>query len=206
MIVWDLTKNFWEINSTFYLFFKDLKDEDTSPNKEVSSIKMWCIAMMGADSSPLKNMTKEEKDLVLKDSFLKSKQNTIEKEFLPTPKTKVIKDSVVASIESKYIDVFKIFSQDLDAPLIERMINVTHSKAKKLLRLWEDKLEERQLFINTTPYDKGTYEMLEKIIPPTAKMWQEYYRLKKEAEEDTEQSVRGGTEESFLEKEYGSGY
>jgi hypothetical protein len=189
MLVWDLDKNFWDINGTFYLFFKELKDEDASKDKTVSSIKMWCIAMMGADSSPLKNMTIEEKELVLKDSFLKAYANTIEKG---------------KSAKKEYIDVFKIFNKDLDAPLVERMVNITHSKAKKLLRMWENKLEERQLFINTTPYDKTSYEMLEKIIPPTAKMWQEYYRLKKESEEENEQSVRGGTEESFLEKEYGN--
>jgi hypothetical protein len=197
MLVWDLDKNFWEINSMFYLFFKELKDEDASKNKEVSSIKMWCISMMGADTSPLKNMTQEEKELILRDSFLKAHENVI----LPE---KVSKNKDKASSKSEYVNVFKIFDKNLDAPLVERMVNITHSKAKKLLRMWENKLEERQYFINTTPYDKTSYEMLEKIIPPTAKMWQEYYRLKKESEEENEQSVHGGTEESFLEKEYGN--
>ena len=180
MTNFDIDKNFWEVNSFFKVFFKDVYDEDKSKNKETSSLKMWCIAFYADDSKDNKyrNMSNDEKKRIIPESFLKYKGVDVKN-------TKKIKE---------------IIDFDLDMPYVERYINIVLIKAKKLLRKWEDKLEERQLFINNQVYNKDTYDMLDDMMTKTAKMWQEYTRIKKETEEENETQGLGGMEESFLEK------
>jgi hypothetical protein len=83
------------------------------------------------------------------------------------------------------------------------MIDVTYPKAKKILRKWEDKLEEWQEFIDKTKVSEETYEMLGKMMTQSHSHWKQYYIIKKEADSESEEKVMGGQEESFLEMEIG---
>lgn len=180
MTNFDIKKNFWEANKDFLLFFKDIYDNDKSKGKTESSLKMWCIAFYTESKKEniYANMTNEEKKRIIVESYLKHEGVKI-----TDPK-----------------EVKKIIDWDLDAPYIERYLNTVTVKPKKLLRKWEDKLEERQLFINSQSYNKDTYDMLDDMMTKTAKMWQEYARIKKDIDEEESVQGLGGAEESFLEK------
>ena len=241
MIIWDLEKNFWTINPLMELHFREIKEDDKSKNKELSSLRMWCIAFCGDYNSPYKNTSKEELNTAIYDAYLKERERTIEliwKENglepnkvkdkpkdksvsvstsinTPTPskesalnllKDKKYKKDKVESIENKVSsNSFKfnsVFDIDMDEPYIQRMINVTHPKTKRMLKKWEDKLEEWQLFIEKTKVEESTYEMIGKMMTQSHTMWKQYYAIKKEADAETEQQTVSGSEESFLEEEW----
>lgn len=78
------------------------------------------------------------------------------------------------------------------------------SAAKRSLRRWKDKLDERDEFIAKTKFTidhyneegkliKGTAEQLDKMLTGTAKLWADYERiLKTMSEEDSTTEGRGG--------------
>lgn len=78
------------------------------------------------------------------------------------------------------------------------------SKAKRSLRNWFDKLEERDLFISKTPFSmdfygedgrprKGTADQLDKMMANTKKLWDDYQRIMEDVgKEDSHSEGRGG--------------
>ena len=73
--------------------------------------------------------------------------------------------------------------------------------AQRNFKAWEDKLTERQKFIDDTPYDETSYEMLDKMMAQTSKMWDMFSKVKKELDKDSiEDDVFGSTELSDSEK------
>ena len=216
MINWNLDNNFWLINPLMELYFKDIKDEDITKNKDWSSLRMWCIALMGSPTSPNVNMVKEEQIISIYQSFLKEREfyiNDIIKEINslnPTKEkekkedkekkeSKVKNKSYISSLEADKEKFSIIFNVDLDAPLIERMVNITYGKARKILRKWEDKLEEWQAFIEKTPVNEANYEMIGKMMVQSHTMWKQYYVIKKEADAEVENKGLGGEKKTFLE-------
>jgi len=178
MTVFEVDKNYWDVNKHFKVFFQDIYDSDKSKDKKLSSLKMWCIAYYTDPSREniYSNMLNEEKKQLIVDSFLKSQG---------------IKDTK---------EVEKVINWELDAPYIERYLMIVSSKAKKLLRKWEDKIEELTTFANSFEITKDTYEMVIDIFTKIPKMWQEYSRIKKTVDEETTEQGFGGQEKSFLEK------
>jgi len=184
MTIFQSDKNYWEVNNHFKIFFNDVYDEDKSKDKRISSLKMWCIAYYtdpGKDNV-YANMLNDEKKQLIVDSFLKSQG-------VDTSKT-----------EKSKKEIQKIIDWDLDAPYIERYLTVVSTKPKKLLRKWEDKIEELTVFANSFPISENTYEMVIDIFTKIPKMWQEYARIKKTVDEETTEQGFGGQEKSFLEK------
>lgn len=83
---------------------------------------------------------------------------------------------------------------------IERFINLTVKWGHYYLNQWRKKLEERDEFINSTPYNASSYELLEKLLGNSKKIWDQYLMAEKEAEKDTnEGSVKGDIQESATE-------
>lgn len=70
------------------------------------------------------------------------------------------------------------------------------TKTKRRLKDWETKLEERDAFIGNTPYNDESYEMLDKMMGATDKMWKQYLAILKLVEE--EDSKTGGDIELSL--------
>ncbi len=216
-VLFSISENFWDTNPLFELHFKDIKDEDVTKNKSWSSYRMWCIALRGALNSPIGNLTLEEQLLYIYEDFLIQNElhiNNIIAEIealspIKDKKKKKDKDNKKSKKKDTATDIedsvekFKefIFDNDLDAPLIQRFINITHPKAKKLLRAWEDKLEEWQSFIEKTKVSEETYEMLGKMMVQSHTMWKQYYVIKKESDAELESQGMGGAEKSFLEEE-----
>jgi hypothetical protein len=79
--------------------------------------------------------------------------------------------------------------------------SLNYSKVKRQLNNWQLKLEERDEFMAQTKYDENTYEMLDKMMASTDKMWKQYLSIMEEVnKEDNEGITRGGEEESASEK------
>lgn len=62
---------------------------------------------------------------------------------------------------------------------------------------WSKKLEERDLFMHSTPYDEGTFEMLDKMIGNHDKIWRLFREAGKALNSKTElERTRGNVIES----------
>lgn len=229
-VIWDLNNNFWDVNPLFELHFRDTKEEDLSKNKRWSSYRMWCLALRSAPDSPIAQKLLEEQLIFIYDNYLvehdraidelivelnllspdrgnkglnkkkEAKENTKENKEKKKELTRIQKDELDRLRRLEKYKSF-IFDNDLDAPMVQRFINVTHSKVKKLLRNWEDKLEEWQLFIDKTKVGESTYEMLGKMMVQSHTMWKQYYIIKKEADAELTPQGMGGAQKSFLEQE-----
>ena len=69
------------------------------------------------------------------------------------------------------------------------------TKAEKYLIGWEQKMDERQHFIASIPYSSDTYELLDKMMSATDKMWKQYLACLKDVE-DEETTAIGNSQES----------
>ena len=83
----------------------------------------------------------------------------------------------------------------------DAFLKYTTSKARRLLRTWELKLEERDEFISSIRYDADTAKMLDDMMASTEKIWKQYMSLLQEVEkEEATGSVQGGAIESLTEQ------
>lgn len=76
--------------------------------------------------------------------------------------------------------------------------NITLTKSKRFLQEWEIKLEERSNFIASIPYTAETYELLDKMMGNTSKIWDQYRKCLKDVEADVESQIMGSGIESLL--------
>lgn len=85
---------------------------------------------------------------------------------------------------------------------IEKFVELCTTPAQRLMGSWYRKYEERQQFIDETPYNENTFDMLEKLIGNTDKFWKQYQAIKKEveAEEAAQEIVHGGATLSLSDK------
>lgn len=74
------------------------------------------------------------------------------------------------------------------------------TRVERLLKNWEDKLEERDAFIHHTPYNAETMDMLEKAMKETYKMWDNYDKVIKAFQKQEEDTSLGGAQESLAER------
>lgn len=92
------------------------------------------------------------------------------------------------------------FNFDKYKHLQDFYLKLTSSKAKKLLRNWELKLEERDEFIASLKYDEQTSVILDKMMAATKGIWDQYLSILNEVEkEEGHGSVKGGGVESLSE-------
>ncbi len=74
------------------------------------------------------------------------------------------------------------------------------SKPERLLDGWEKKLEERDEFMHSRPYNEDTFEMLDKMMALTDKMWSAYLKIQKAVTSEGESQTVGDTELSLSDK------
>lgn len=72
------------------------------------------------------------------------------------------------------------------------------TKAEKYLIGWEEKMDERQNFIASIPYSSETFEVLDKMMASTDKMWKQYLACLKDVE-DEDSTAMGNSQESTAE-------
>lgn len=196
-MTWYTEDNIWKVNPELILFFRDIKENDTSENQAKSSLRMWAICLIEHAESPLKELIIEEKFLTFKDNFVRINEPII-KELYKEEYQAMLKLHKTKELNRDQLSLL-LYDKRRDEKIINEVVNMSFPKYKKLLRMWELKLEERTKFIEDIPYSREDVDMLEKVGKETAKMWIEFYRIKKMSEEEKDK-VRGDEELSFLEK------
>ncbi len=102
-------------------------------------------------------------------------------------------------IEKDYLQIDK-FDWSKYSNAIDKLKKFVLTRPKRLLKNWEDKLEERDLFIYNTPYNEDNFDILEKAMKETYKMWDNYEKVLKAFTKEQEEGALGGVQESLSEK------
>lgn len=91
---------------------------------------------------------------------------------------------------------------DLDkyGSTIDKFKKFILTKAERSLVNWEQKLEERDAFMAGILYNEDSFEMLDKMMMQTAKMWDQYAAVRKVFLQEEEAQTHGDVEESAVEK------
>ncbi len=118
-----------------------------------------------------------------------------------------IKSKFNRMYEDDKIEEIKLFNpifnpkDKVQKELIDKYESLLLSKAKKLFRAWENKLEERERFIGKTKYTAETQKMLDTMMANTDKMWKQYNEVKTAMMEDESKTqIKGGRKESKSER------
>ena len=74
------------------------------------------------------------------------------------------------------------------------------TRAERLLTSWETKLEERNDFIKSKPYNDENYAMLDSIMDKTFNMWQNYRQIYDVFLKENESKTHGNIQESLTEQ------
>lgn len=83
---------------------------------------------------------------------------------------------------------------------ISKIKKLTLSRKERLLANWEAKLEERDSFLEKTPYNEDNFDLLEKAMKETHRMWDNYERVVDAVLKDNNDSALGGSLESLSEQ------
>lgn len=82
---------------------------------------------------------------------------------------------------------------------ITKIENFLLTKPQRLLRSWEIKLEERDAFISNLPYDASTYDLLDKMLEKSYKMWKQFKEIYDAFLKEDEARTQGDVQESLIE-------
>jgi hypothetical protein len=91
------------------------------------------------------------------------------------------------------------FSFEDYLPLLEDISNKVLTKAQRSLMIWEEKLHEREALMASVKYDLNNFEVVDKLITGTSKLWDQYDNIKKALMKE-EAKTFGDQEESASEK------
>lgn len=110
-----------------------------------------------------------------------------------------------ADIRREQLEDFFLKRKVHDTPEVQEALKMYDEHmmtlAERNFIKWEEKLTERQQFIENTPYDENSYEMLDKLMANTDKMWKMFFVVKAELDkEDDEGKTYGGVELSDAER------
>lgn len=82
---------------------------------------------------------------------------------------------------------------------IAKIENFLLTKPQRLLRSWELKLEEREDFLKNIPYDATTFDMIDKMLEKSYKMWKQYKEIYDAFLKEEESRTQGDVQESLIE-------
>jgi len=92
------------------------------------------------------------------------------------------------------------FSWEEYEPLLIEIAEKALTKAERALMRWEKTLHERDDFIASVPYDASTYEMKDKLLANTSKLWDQYETILDRLTKEKQAKTLGDIEESLAEK------
>jgi len=158
--------NFWDYAAQFKVVspFKELYSSDKSRGKKSSSNIMWAISLCYHPASDLYNLPDKEDRVfdMVKDKSFKLKDY------------------------EEQIELFK---------------DMCLTQAQKSLESWDTRMRQRDVFLKDQEYNfdqyddlgktiKGTADQLDKMAANTGKLYQEFFKIKKELNEE-EQTAKG---------------
>lgn len=74
------------------------------------------------------------------------------------------------------------------------------TKAQRALMRWEKALHDRDDFFASIPYSESTYELKDKMLANTPKLWDQFQAVQTLLAKEQASKTHGDLEESFLEK------
>lgn len=165
-IFWDMFPQFTIINP-----FKDLYSKDKSKGKKTSSTLMWAIALLYHPKSDIYNLN-DKFERIAKD-MLKKKPD---------------------------------YDWSKHKELIDTFIDMALSQAEKSMHFWSESLKDRDDFLSKQEYHfsysvtdpegnmfdyKSNVKELDEMRGRTAKLYQDYFKIKKELSEEEVARGRG---------------
>lgn len=89
---------------------------------------------------------------------------------------------------------------DEHASTIKKIEQFLLTKPQRLLKSWEEDLEERDQFMKSLPYNHENFDIKEKLMTNRLKMWEQYLAILKKVNEESDSQAFGDTELSLIEK------
>lgn len=84
--------------------------------------------------------------------------------------------------------------------ILDKIKKYIMTPAQRVLSSWNNKLFQREEFIDSVSYSADTYEMLDKMLKDTHAMMKQYKVILEEFSMEQATSTHGDVEESLLEK------
>jgi hypothetical protein len=103
-------------------------------------------------------------------------------------------------IYKDYLKEDPTFDWDEYSPLIEVLNTYVLTKAQRALMRWEQALHERDDFMASIPYTVDTFELKDKMMAATPKLWDQYESILERLTKE-QSSTHGDQEESLSEKQ-----
>ena len=103
-------------------------------------------------------------------------------------------------IYKDYLESDPTFSWEAYEALLSFIEEKCLSKAQRALMRWEKALHERDDFFASIPYSETTYELKDKMLANTTKLWDQYQSVQVMLSKEQASKTHGDLEESFIEK------
>lgn len=84
-------------------------------------------------------------------------------------------------------------------PLLEEISTKVLTKAQRSLMIWEKMLTDRETLMQSLKYDLNNFEVVDKLVLGTSKLWDQYENIKKALMKEDVKTF-GDQEESATEK------
>jgi hypothetical protein len=158
----------------------------------------WTINPNFKEFQPFKDFYKSDKSTAKKDSS--TLMWTIALIYHPRSQfANLLEKDAITIVEKDYYK--NVFDKDKYKELIYQFNELCLSKGRKLVRSWEDKLQQRARFIDNMNYDLDSFEVLDKALINTQKLFEGYSKALAELSNDSDEGkTKGDAEESLAEK------
>ena len=95
----------------------------------------------------------------------------------------------------------KEFFDKQEPEMIEAYQRITDTPARRQLRVWNKKMDEKSDFIKGLTYDAKNWKTIDEMLTKNKDLYDSFFKIEKMiATESAGDSVEGGGEESLMEK------
>ena len=93
------------------------------------------------------------------------------------------------------------FDNDNVKSLCDAYKSITDTAARRQLRVWNNKIDEKSVFMAELKYNEKNWKMLDEMLKTNKDLYDSYFKIEKMImNEGASDMVEGGSEESLLEK------
>lgn len=103
-------------------------------------------------------------------------------------------------IAKDFLEDETFFTKPETAVLAEAYKKVTDTAARRQLRMWSSKMDEKSTFLAELKYDKATWKMIDEMLLSNKNLYADFSRIEKMLINEGNDMVEGGSEESLSEK------
>lgn len=108
----------------------------------------------------------------------------------------------VQKVEEEFLEkpnYFTLYKAHLN-PVISAYLDLQKGSERRYLETWEEMIEKRRVFLKDTPYQKDTWEMLDKMALASDKILAQKDEILKRIDTQEGGQIKGGQSLSFLAK------